>query len=254
MFENPVQGAILTLLGNLGVVMPKAPYRDTPLVLDGGLTNYSPIETEKLPVGSPAWFNWLENASRFAYRMNTPDGALITLTFRREIKQRGGLYWVAYVKDRAGKLHKVYAGKWEALDGACLQAVGQRMLEKLLSYPTPRAGTAPTIPIVAPKPRRTRPKPVVYPPLTRAELAPFRVFTKMLDFCSNEFEKRWGRAWRWTGGKIALNPFDRNYYVWTADGKERQLLHYQRYFIIQRLLHWVNHGYDKGYDHTLPHL
>jgi hypothetical protein len=233
--------------------MPKAPYRNTPLVRDGKLTNCSPIEAKNLPVGSAAWFNWLENASRFAYRMpiNTPDGALITLTFRCEIKQRGGLYWVAYAKGRAGKLHKVYAGKRETLDGMCLQVVGQRMLEKLLNYPTLQAGTAP---IVAPKPRRTRPKPIAYPPLTRAELAPFRVFTKMFDFCSTEFEKRWGRAWRWTGGKIALNPFDKNYYVWAADGKERQILSHQRYFIIKRLLHWVNHGYDKGYDHTLPHI
>jgi hypothetical protein len=151
MFENAIQGAILTLLGNLEGIMPKAPYRNTPFVLDGELTNYSPIETKKLPVGSAAWFNWLENASRFAYRMNTPDGAFITLTFRCEIKQRGGLYWVAYAKDRAGKLHKVYAGKGEALDGVCLQAVGQRMLEKLLSYPTPQAETAP---IVAPDPSR----------------------------------------------------------------------------------------------------
>jgi hypothetical protein len=247
-FENTVLIAILTMLGNLEGIMPKAPYHNTPLVLDGELTNYSPIEAEKLPVGSPAWFNWLENASRFAYRMpiNTPDGAFITLTFRRESKQRGGLYWVAYAKDRAGKLHKVYAGKSNMLDSGRLEVVGQRMLKKLLSYPTQR--------IVAPKPRPARRKPVVYPPLTRAELAPFRVFTKMLDFCSTEFEKRWGRAWRWTGGKIALNPFDKNYYVWTADGSERQYLSHQRHFIIKRLLHWVNHGYDKGYDHTLPHL
>ena len=143
----------------------------------------------------------------------------------------------------------------------CLHAVGQRMLEKLVSYPTNRVQVvvAPVVPItpIAPKPRparRVKPKPIVYPPLTRAELEPFRVFTKMLDFCSTEFEKRWGRAWRWAGGKIRNNPFDRHYYVWTADGKERQILSDQRYFIIKRLLHWVNHGYDKGYDHTLPHL
>ena len=231
--------------------MPKAPYRNTPLVRDGELTNYSPIEAKKLPVGSSAWFDWLENASRFAYRISTPDGAFITLTFRSEIKQRGGVYWVAYVKDRAGKLHKVYAGKSSRLDSGRLEAVGQRMLEKLLSYPTPQVETAP---IVAPKPRRSRPKPITYPPLTRAELEPFRVFTKMLDFCSTEFEKRWGRAWRWKGGKIAFNSFDKNYYVWTADNSERQILSHQRYFIIKRLLHWVNHGYDKGYDHTLPHI
>lgn len=33
-----------------------------------------------------------------------------------------------------------------------------------------------------------------------------------------------------------------NYYVWTADGSERQILSHQRYFIIKRLLRWVNHG------------
>lgn len=256
--------------------MPKAPYRNTPLVRDGELTNYSPIEAEKLSVGSSAWFDWLKNASRFAYRMNTPDGAFITLTFRSEVKQRGGVYWVAYVKARAGKLHKVYTGTSSRLDHERLEAVGQRMLEKLISYPTIQVEIAPiiteplsyptiqaeTAPIVAPKPqatatpkpRRARSKPTAYPPLTRAELEPFRVFTKMLDFCSQEFEKRWGRAWRWAGGKIRFNSFDKTYYVWTENNSERQMLSPQRYFVIQRLLHWVNHGYDNGYDYTLPHL
>ena len=125
--------------------MPKAPYRNTPLVIDDELTNYSPIEAKNLPVGSAAWFDWLENASRFAYRISTPDGTFITLTFRSEVKQRGGVYWVAYVKDRTGKLHKVYAGKSSRLDSGRLEAVGQQMLEKLLSYPTVQAETTPIV-------------------------------------------------------------------------------------------------------------
>lgn len=244
--------------------MPKKPYRNTPVVLQGELTDYSQLEQTgeilKLTLGSGDWFAWLETASRFAYpvAVGATAEAFITLTVRREAKQRGGRYWVAYAKDRAGKLHKVYAGKSATLNQERLETVGQLMLEKLtVSYPTPKAHSvqAPVVTERKPRPpRRKRPQPPQYPPLTRKELEPFRVFTKMLDFCSAEFEKRWGRSWRWAGGKIVRNYFDKNYHVWAKAGGEHGLLGNRRYDIITRLLHWVNHGYDKGYDHALPNI
>lgn len=244
--------------------MPKSPYRSTPIVLQDELTDYSQLEAtgeaQKFPVGSDQWFDWVQTASRFAYKVwvGAPTDWFITLTFRREVKQRGGVYWVAYTKSRAGKLHKVYAGKPDMLDLERLEKVGQLMLEKLaVSYPTVQAEAVTQAPIVEKKPRKPRTKRVKqpkYPPLTRAELKPFHVFTKMLDFCSDEFEKRWGRSWRWAGGKIARNYFDKLYYVWSKDGSEHEFLADQRYFIMTRLLHWVNYGYDKGYDHKLPNF
>lgn len=242
--------------------MPKKPYRSTPVVLQGELTDYSLVEQtgeiQKLAVDSADWFAWLETASRFAYpvAVGVTAEAFITLTVRRESKQRGGLYWVAYAKDRAGKLHKIYAGKSDSLNRERLDTVGRLMLKKLtLSYPTPKAQSveAPVVRQRKPRqPRRKRPQPTQYPALTRKELEPFHVFTKMLDFCSAEFEKRWGKPWRWAGGKLVRNYFDKNYYVWAKEGDEHTFLGNQRYDIITRLLHWVNHGYDKGYNHKLP--
>jgi hypothetical protein len=244
--------------------MPKNPYRKTPIVLEGQLTDYSQMEqtgeAQKLAVGSAQWFAWLETAPRFAYRVkvSTPTEGLITLTVRRESKQRGSQYWVAYSKDRSGKLHKVYAGKSDTITWERLNTVGQRLLEKLgLSYPTPKVNQTEASLVVEPQsrqPRRKRPKQPQYPPLTRKEMESFHVFTKMLDFCSIEFEKRWGRPWRWAGGKITRNYFDKNYYVWAKEGSEHAFLGEQRYFIIQRLLHWVNHGYDQGYDSKLHNI
>jgi LuxR family maltose regulon positive regulatory protein len=64
-----------------------------------------------LAVGSPAWFAWLagDGARSFSYR--SPAGGY---TARRERRQRGGTYWVAY-RTVAGRQHKVYLGKAEEL-------------------------------------------------------------------------------------------------------------------------------------------
>jgi hypothetical protein len=244
--------------------MPKNPYRNTPIVFNGNLTDYGShqegSEAHSVPFDSAEWFDWLQTASRFAYRVriDTPVEAIITLTFRHETKQRGGRYWVAYTKDRAGKLHKLYAGRSETLHLERLEQVGQLMIKKLsISYPTIEAEPSEEISVVKEKPRKPQPQQTrqsKFPPLTLADLKPFRVFTKMLDFCSEEFEKRWGRPWRWVGGRIVRSSFDKNYYVWSEDDSEHEFLADQRYFIMRRLLHWVNHGYDKGYDHKLPNI
>jgi hypothetical protein len=145
--------------------MPKNPYHTTPIVRKDELTDHSPLETKgearKCPVGSDQWFDWLQTASRFAYRVwfGVPTDSFITLTFRREVKQRGGVYWIAYTRSRAGKLHKVYAGKPDMLDLERLETVGQMMLEKLaLSYPTVQAEAVTQAPIVEKKPRKPRTK------------------------------------------------------------------------------------------------
>jgi hypothetical protein len=165
-------------LGNLEAAMPKNPYRSTPIVLNNELTDYSQVEARKLSVDSAEWFTWLEGASRFAYQVwiSAPIESFVTLTFRREARQRGGMYWIAYAKDKAGKRHKVYAGRSDTLDAERLKAVGQLMLGKLLlSYPTTQAEPIPAKAIFEPKPRRSRAqrsKQPTYPPLTRAELEP----------------------------------------------------------------------------------
>lgn len=242
--------------------MPRNPYRNTPIVFNNELSNHDQSDYEhdvaKITVGSAEWFTWLETASRFAYKVRVSQTLerVITLTLRQEVKQRGALYWIAYAKDRTGKLHKAYAGRSVALDSAHLETVGQLMIEKLhISYPTPQAASNKKSCIVEQHTKEARPNGSKQPksaPLKRAELKPFRIFTHMLDFCSQEFERRWSRPWRWVDGKIARSHFDKSYYVWTKEGGEFEYLADQRYFIVTRLLHWVNHGYDTGYDHKLP--
>jgi LuxR family transcriptional regulator, maltose regulon positive regulatory protein len=52
---------------------------------------------EAIAVGSPAWFAWLQGATRF--RLATPQG-LITVRKERSGGGRGGWYWRAYRKQR----------------------------------------------------------------------------------------------------------------------------------------------------------
>jgi LuxR family maltose regulon positive regulatory protein len=82
-----------------------------PSVADGLLQGTAAGEAAGLAVGSPAWFAWLagEDARSFSFR--SPAGAY---TARRERRQRGGAYWVAY-RTAAGRQHKVYLGKGEEL-------------------------------------------------------------------------------------------------------------------------------------------
>src|SRR6185503_14339524 len=64
-----------------------------------------------LPVGSPGWFAWLADDDARSFSFTSPDGGY---TARKERRQRGGSYWVAY-RTAAGRQHKVYLGRGEEL-------------------------------------------------------------------------------------------------------------------------------------------
>jgi hypothetical protein len=72
----------------------------TPIVQGQTLLYLSDGRARRVQVGTPAWYAWLESATRFAFR--SPFG---TFTARKERagNQRGGWYWRAYRK-RGGKL------------------------------------------------------------------------------------------------------------------------------------------------------
>lgn len=78
--------------------------RKTPKIISGFLYT-NDILTTGTPVGSPAWFTWLESASSFYY-----EGRTGTFTAQRERRQRGGTYWIAY-RRRAGVLQRSHLGK-----------------------------------------------------------------------------------------------------------------------------------------------
>lgn len=72
-------------------------------------------QKQSLPVGSPAWYAWLEDASTFAF-----VGDMGTFTARKESTRHGGTYWKAYRK-KEGKLRRAYLGKSRDVTLARLQ-------------------------------------------------------------------------------------------------------------------------------------
>ena len=60
---------------------------------------------EAIPVGSPAWYTWLGNATSFVFRSR--HGTFTAYKERRSPIQE---YWKAY-RRRAGRLQRVYLGK-----------------------------------------------------------------------------------------------------------------------------------------------
>jgi LuxR family maltose regulon positive regulatory protein len=82
-----------------------------PSVADGLLQETAAGGATGLAVGSPAWFAWLADDAARSFSFRSPAGAY---TARKERRQRGGAYWVAY-RTAAGRQHKAYLGKAEDL-------------------------------------------------------------------------------------------------------------------------------------------
>ena len=93
-----------------------------PSVTDGLLQGTAAGGAAGLAVGSPAWFAWLADDAARSFSFRSPAG---TYTARKERRQRGGAYWVAY-RTAAGRQHKVYLGKAEELTPERLAAGGRR--------------------------------------------------------------------------------------------------------------------------------
>ena len=92
---------------------------------------YAPTMAGGIRVDSPAWFSWLRATTTrcFAYPVYDPAQGYIAgcMTVRRERRQRGGGYWVAYRRCR-GELRKAYLGASERLTQACLDRLAQQFL------------------------------------------------------------------------------------------------------------------------------
>ena len=84
----------------------------------------SPGRTIRLE--SPAWWAWLADATTTSFRYGVFDPArgyrIGFVTVRKETRQRGGQYWVAF-RRMNGRLQKRYLGARERLTAACLAAV-----------------------------------------------------------------------------------------------------------------------------------
>jgi LuxR family maltose regulon positive regulatory protein len=86
----------------------------TPLVAQSQLRD--PGNAAAIALDTPAWFAWLADDQHHSFHFTHPLG---DFTARKERKQRGQWYWVAY-RQVHGKLHKTYLGKSETLTEAHL--------------------------------------------------------------------------------------------------------------------------------------
>jgi LuxR family maltose regulon positive regulatory protein len=95
----------------------------TPIAAAGVLRE--PRSSETIVLGSTAWFAWLADDQHCSFHFAHPAG---DFTARKERKQRGQMYWVAY-RQLHGKLYKTYLGKSETLTEAHLCAAAQELAQ-----------------------------------------------------------------------------------------------------------------------------
>ena len=113
--------------------MPRHASKKTPLVLSGYLYTDDP-HTTGIVLDSPAWVAWLESKAAPSFYYQGPTAGC---TVRREVKQRGGWYWVAYHFAK-GKLHKVYLGTARSVTRSILDAALSTLLaDDQLHAPSP---------------------------------------------------------------------------------------------------------------------
>ncbi len=95
--------------------MPRSASRTTPKIMEGRI--YTDDAFTGTLVGSPAWFTWLDTATTFYY-----EGQTGVFTAHRELRHRGGTYWIAY-RRHAGVLRRCHLGKANQLTPERLQTV-----------------------------------------------------------------------------------------------------------------------------------
>jgi LuxR family maltose regulon positive regulatory protein len=106
-----------------------------------------------LIIGSPEWYRWLADEQQRSFVFACSAGSFQA---RRERKQRGGWYWIAYRRAH-GKVHKRYLGKPEELSPARLHAAAQLLEQSLPSV----AQAVPVDPGASPVDRSPAPAPYI---------------------------------------------------------------------------------------------
>jgi ATP/maltotriose-dependent transcriptional regulator MalT len=111
-----------------------------PSVADGLLQGTAAGGAAGLAVGSPAWFAWLADDAARSFSFRSPAGAY---TARKERRQRGGAYWVAY-RTVAGRQHKLYLGKADDLTPNRLDEAAAALARRVTGAARPVGETPPT--------------------------------------------------------------------------------------------------------------
>ncbi len=99
--------------------------RTTPHACAGVL--HEPSTNTTIQLDSPAWYAWLAEEPHRSFHFTHPSGGF---TARKEHKQRGQDYWVAY-RHVHTKLYKTYLGKSEQLTEARLRAASQLLAGRI---------------------------------------------------------------------------------------------------------------------------
>lgn len=102
--------------------------KSTPQVCDGLLMDK--LVTEPICLDSPAWFEWLRSEAHHTFHFTNDSGGF---TARKERRQRGDCYWVAY-RQFHNKLHKHYLGKSDALTQAHLCEASSLLANAIAAY------------------------------------------------------------------------------------------------------------------------
>ena len=105
--------------------MPRSASKKTPIVLNSILYTNDPLTTG-IALDSPSGFIWLEAETTTSFYFQKGD---FGMTVRREIRQRGSRYWLAY-RFSQGKLHKVYLGTAQKVNRMSLEAGLTRLTAK----------------------------------------------------------------------------------------------------------------------------
>jgi len=82
------------------------PSKRSGVVSDTILVFQGEAQAITIPVGSPAWYAWLEQVHSFSFRN---DEGTFTAHKARSSNRRGGWYWYAY-RRRQGQLLRFYLG------------------------------------------------------------------------------------------------------------------------------------------------
>lgn len=90
---------------------------------------HEPGGAADIAVGSASWYAWLADERHCSFHYTHPQGVF---TARKERKQRGQWYWVAY-RQTHGKLYKAYIGKSETLTEERLQTVAIHLAQQVSS-------------------------------------------------------------------------------------------------------------------------
>jgi LuxR family transcriptional regulator, maltose regulon positive regulatory protein len=116
----------LGFVGRVGAEGGKVMTR-IPVVADGVLQVATGDKAAGVVVGSQAWFTWLADDSTRSFSFRSPAE---DYTARKERRQRGGVYWVAY-RTVAGRQYKKYLGTVADMTPERLAAAAAAFAERI---------------------------------------------------------------------------------------------------------------------------